>query len=87
MHPLEKDILQVITQQTSLTSGDTLIVGVSGGPDSLALLNILSLEKEVPLDMAAIYANGSLVVLTPHEPALAGSLLDSLRASRDWSAS
>lgn len=43
---LENDILKVIKKYNLISSGDIIVVGVSGGPDSMCLLNVLNNLKE-----------------------------------------
>ena len=38
---LEKKVLKTIKENDLIQSGDTIVIGVSGGPDSMALLNVL----------------------------------------------
>ncbi|MDH4321528.1 MAG: tRNA lysidine(34) synthetase TilS [Desulfobulbaceae bacterium] len=42
MHPLEKKIERLIRQEKLLARGDRLVLGVSAGPDSMALLHLLA---------------------------------------------
>ena len=39
---LENKILETIKKYNLITSGDTILVAVSGGPDSMCLLDILN---------------------------------------------
>lgn len=41
LHPTEKKVLLTIREHRMISSGDTLVVAVSGGPDSVCLLKIL----------------------------------------------
>ena len=38
---LEDKVLNTIKRYEQIKSGDTIVVGVSGGPDSICLLNVL----------------------------------------------
>ncbi len=42
IHPLEQKVFEFIRTHNLINRGDRVIVGVSGGPDSVALLNILN---------------------------------------------
>ena len=42
----EEKVLKTIQKYNMIKSGDTIVIGVSGGPDSMALLNILNNLKE-----------------------------------------
>ena len=42
MHPLEKKVLALCRDNGLFRQGDRLVVGVSGGPDSMALLHLLA---------------------------------------------
>lgn len=42
MHPLEKSVRTLCRQRGIIMPGDRLVVGVSGGPDSMALLHLLA---------------------------------------------
>ena len=42
MHPLEKEVLALCRDNGLFRPGDRLVVGVSGGPDSMALLHLLA---------------------------------------------
>lgn len=42
----EEKVLKTMQKYNMIKSGDTIVIGVSGGPDSMALLNILNNLKE-----------------------------------------
>lgn len=42
----EENILKTIKKYEQIKSGDTLVIGVSGGPDSICLLTVLNNQKE-----------------------------------------
>ena len=42
MHELEKKVLQTIQNNSLIEDGDKIVLGVSGGPDSMCLLKISS---------------------------------------------
>ncbi len=61
MHPLEKKILQLLGTQKLFSAGEEVVVGVSAGPDSMALLHLLaSFQAELPLKITAVYVNHGL---------------------------
>ncbi len=55
---LEKKVLETIKKYDLIKNGDNIVVGVSGGPDSMALLNILlKLKKEMKFDIVVAHIN------------------------------
>jgi tRNA(Ile)-lysidine synthase len=42
MHSLEKKIAKLLERENLIMPGEIVVVGVSGGPDSLALLHVLA---------------------------------------------
>lgn len=54
-------VLQYIREQSLITSGDLVIVGVSGGPDSMALMHILSqLRLQLNFQLVVAHLNHGL---------------------------
>jgi len=62
MHPLEKEILALIRdKQLISTGGETVVVAVSGGPDSMCLLHLLArLAGQLNITLVAAYVNHGL---------------------------
>jgi tRNA(Ile)-lysidine synthase len=61
MHPLEKETLKIIRLERLLQAGEKILIGVSGGPDSTALLHILThLAPDLDITPAAVYVNHGL---------------------------
>ena len=61
MHPLEKETEKIIRTNKLFLSGETVVVAVSGGPDSMALLHVLSrLSLGLKLKLAAVYVDHGL---------------------------
>ena len=61
MHPLEKETLKVLQQERLVEAGDSLIVAVSAGPDSMALLHVLAkLAPGLDITLTAAYVNHGL---------------------------
>ena len=55
---LEEKVLKTIKKFKQIKSGDTIVVGVSGGPDSICLLSILKkLEKELKIKIVVAHIN------------------------------
>lgn len=56
-----KKVQDYIKRNKMIDIGDTLIVGVSGGPDSMCLLNILvAIKEEYKLSIIAAHINHGL---------------------------
>jgi tRNA(Ile)-lysidine synthase len=61
MHPLEKETLNILQQEKLVQAGDRIVVGVSSGPDSMALLHVLSrLSTDLNITLTAVYVNHGL---------------------------
>lgn len=61
LHPLEYDTLAVLHAGALLPVGSRVVVGVSGGGDSLALLLVLAaLRAELALELTAVYVDHGL---------------------------
>lgn len=61
MHPLEKKTLKTVEQEHLLQAGEKVIIGVSGGPDSMALLHVMArLAPVLDITLAAVYVNHGL---------------------------
>lgn len=56
LHPTEKLVLSTIREHTMISSGERVIVAVSGGPDSVCLLEILFQLREI-LNVCLIVAH------------------------------
>lgn len=55
---LKEEILKTIKKYNLINNGDKIIIGVSGGPDSICLLNILnSLKKELNIELTVAHVN------------------------------
>ena len=57
---LKKDILKTITKYNLIQNGDKIVVGVSGGPDSMTLINVLNdikNDQEISLDFELVVAH------------------------------
>lgn len=61
MHPLEKEIAGIVRRQGLLARGDVVVTGVSGGPDSMALLHVLAaLTADLGIAQIAVYVDHGL---------------------------
>jgi tRNA(Ile)-lysidine synthase len=61
MHPLEKKTLITIEQEGLLEAGEKIVIGVSAGPDSMALLHVLNrLTHVMDITPVAAYVNHGL---------------------------
>ena len=55
---LEDKVLNTIKRYEQIKSGDTIVVGVSGGPDSICLLNVLkNLQNELKINIVVAHIN------------------------------
>ena len=61
MHPLEKKVKKTLQQEQLLDPGDRVLVAVSAGPDSMALLHLLArLAETGDFSIIAAYVNHGL---------------------------
>lgn len=61
MQPLEKETLKIIQLELLIESGEKVLIGVSGGPDSMALLHVLvRLAPVLDITPAAVYVDHGL---------------------------
>lgn len=61
MHPLEREILALCQENGLFRPGEHLVVGVSGGPDSMALLHLLArLAQQLTITMVVAHADHGL---------------------------
>ena len=57
---MKDKVLKTIKKYNLIENGDKLVLGVSGGPDSIAMLNILNdlrIDKDIKLDFNIIVAH------------------------------
>ncbi len=75
MHPLEKETEKIIRTNELFLADETVVVAVSGGPDSVALLHVLSrLSRELELKLVTVYVDHGLrPAETVHEAELVRS--------------
>lgn len=79
MHPLEKKIFQMLVDGELLVAGEDVLVGVSAGPDSMALLYLLAgFGQKFPLNIIAVYVDHGL---RPHETQAEADLVKEAAAS------
>ena len=53
-----KKVREIITKEEMVKTGDKLVLGVSGGPDSIAMLHILNeLKKEMKFEIVVAHIN------------------------------
>lgn len=59
---LEEKVLECIEKYNLIEDGDKLVLGVSGGPDSITMLNVLNKlkEKEMKFDIVVAHVNHGL---------------------------
>jgi tRNA(Ile)-lysidine synthase len=61
MHPLAKKVLGLISRENLIVSGEAVVIGVSGGADSMALLRVLAdLRPELNMVLTAVYVDHGL---------------------------
>lgn len=55
---LEEFVLQIIKENNLINDGDSIVVGVSGGPDSITLLDILiKLQTQIKFNIVVVHIN------------------------------
>ena len=55
---IKKRFINFIKEEKLLNKGDRVVVGLSGGPDSVCLINLLSsIKEEWDLEIAAVHIN------------------------------
>lgn len=58
---LEQKIFEFVTQYQLIENGDKIVLGVSGGPDSIAMFDILyKISKEINFDICVAHINHGL---------------------------
>ena len=61
MQEMQKRVLEVIKKNNLIEFGESVLIGLSGGPDSVCLLHILhSLSKELGIKISASHLNHML---------------------------
>ena len=61
MEELEKKVLNTIKKYELIKSGDNVVIGVSGGPDSITLLNVLNkLKNKLNIQLQVAHINHML---------------------------
>lgn len=61
MHPLAYKLRRVLLEDIGLSQGDSILIAVSGGSDSMALLHLLaSIRPWLPLELTAAYIDHGL---------------------------
>ena len=59
---MEDKILKTIKKYKLIESGDKVLIAVSGGPDSMCLLDILNkLKEKLKIEIAVAHVNLSLI--------------------------
>ena len=55
---MKEKVLKIIRENNLIETGDKLVLGVSGGPDSIAMLNVLSeIKDEIKFEIAVAHIN------------------------------
>ena len=58
---MKQKVIQTIKKYNLINSGDKIILGVSGGPDSIAMLDILrQLMSELKFDIFVVHINHNI---------------------------
>ncbi len=86
LHPLEKDTWRVIRTHDLLHPGDHVLAAVSGGPDSLGMLHLLSaLQKRGCFHLSAAYIDHQLrPAETPAEKTCVATNAANLQVPFHW---
>lgn len=54
---IEEKVLNTIQTNKLIQAGDSLVIGVSGGPDSMCLLDILMKQTKIPCSIYVAHIN------------------------------
>ena len=58
---MKQKIIQTIKKYNLINSGDKIVLGVSGGPDSIAMLDILNqLKDEMNFEIYVVHVNHNI---------------------------
>ena len=68
INSIENNFLKFIQQEKLIKKGDGIVVGLSGGPDSVCLLYLLiSIREKIGINIAAAHLNHMLRVKSAAE--------------------
>ena len=55
---LQKKVFQIVQKHNLIQKGDKIVIGVSGGPDSMCLLNCLfCLREQLEIELVVAHVN------------------------------
>lgn len=82
-----EQVLNYVKSEHMLSPGDQVIVGFSGGADSVCLLFVLDeISKTMPIHLRAIHVNHELVKKKPKEmPVFVKNFVRNMELSFSWS--
>ena len=76
---LKEEVLETIKKYNLIEAGDSIVIGVSGGPDSICLLHILnSLKEELKIKIYVAHVNHSIRKVADMETAYVQDFCKSL---------
>ena len=61
MNLLQEKVLNTIKKHNLIQKGDSIVIGVSGGPDSMALLHVLyNMKETIDIKIVVVHVNHML---------------------------